>query len=614
MGPPKISYADLLIIGAGPAGLVAAYWASEYGLDARIIDDKPDRVTKGHADGITCRTMEMFDSFGIAGQVYEEAALDYQIRYWASSNYRLNAEGRLDRAQSINSQAAGICRFQQCLLSQGRIEELLEDRISRGKGRLRVDRDVETLSLTLHQRDDPDAGAETHPVQVTVRHRGRGGGGCMGGDDDHVEETIRAKCVIGADGAHSWTRRQLGLTMRGEQANHVWGVVDLVAVTDFPDIRQTCVVCSEHGNLHVVPRERGMVRLYVQLDDRVNLSAAAELRSEATLETIFATAGKALRPFSLECARLDWWSVYQVGQRIADRFSAGDCVFLVGDAIHTHSPKVGQGMNVSMQDSYNLGWKLSGVLKGQLQSHVLETYETERRPVAESLIAVDQETVAFYATRGENVATRDLQCFRERHYAFLSGVAIQYEGSALVYASSATELAKGIQLGRRMSSYRVINYADARPTELASKLASDGRWAVILFAGDLRQATQLKRLEETCAALLRSRLLRAQGSSKLVTITASPRDSLPLTGLPPLLYCGDGDNDRHGQENRNYEVVFSDEPDVYGAFTDVYAKCGVDREKGCLVVCRPDQHVGFIGALDDVPGLDAFFTGIFRDS
>ncbi|KAK8060691.1 FAD binding domain-containing protein [Apiospora saccharicola] len=611
MGPQKTSYADLLIIGAGPAGLVAAYWASEYGLDARVIDDKPDRVTKGHADGITCRTMEMFDSFGIAGQVYEEAALDYQIRYW-----RLNAVGRLDRAQSINSQAAGICRFQQCLLSQGRIEELLEDRISRGKGRLRVERDVETLRLTLHQRDDPDASAETHPVQVNVRH-GRSGGGCMGDgdDDDHVEETIRARYVIGADGAHSWTRRQLGLTMRGEQANHVWGVVDLVAVTDFPDIRQTCVVCSEHGNLHVVPRERGMVRLYVQLDDDgVNPSAAAELRSEATLETILATAGKALRPFLLECARLDWWSVYQVGQRIADRFSAGECVFLVGDAIHTHSPKVGQGMNVSMQDSYNLGWKLGGVLKGQLQSHVLETYETERRPVAESLIAVDQETVAFYAARGENVATRDLQCFRERHYAFLSGVAIQYEGSALVYAPSAIELATGIQLGRRMPSYRVINYADARPTELASKLASDRRWAVILFAGDLRQATQLKRLEEACAALLRSRLLRTRGSSKLVTITASPRDSLPLTGLPPLLYCRDGENDGHGQENRNYEVVFSDEPDVYGAFTDVYAKYGVDREKGCLVVCRPDQHVGFIGALEDVPGLDVFFTGIFRDS
>ena len=87
MGTQKISYVDLLIIGAGPAGLVAAYWASEYGLDARVIDDKPDRVTKGHADGITCRTMEIFDSFGIVGQVYEEAALDYQIRYWASCNY-----------------------------------------------------------------------------------------------------------------------------------------------------------------------------------------------------------------------------------------------------------------------------------------------------------------------------------------------------------------------------------------------------------------------------------------------------------------------------------------------------------------------------------------------
>lgn len=81
----SVSYTDLLIIGAGPAGLVAALWAAQYGVSTRILDDKAGRVTKGHADGITCRTMEVFESFGLAYEVLREAALDFQIRHWVRS-------------------------------------------------------------------------------------------------------------------------------------------------------------------------------------------------------------------------------------------------------------------------------------------------------------------------------------------------------------------------------------------------------------------------------------------------------------------------------------------------------------------------------------------------
>ncbi|KAI0482593.1 FAD binding domain-containing protein [Xylariaceae sp. FL0804] len=665
MAPAAITYEDLVIIGAGPAGLVAALWALQYGIKARVIEIKQERISTGHADGLTCRTLEILDSFGLARQIYHEAALDYQIRYW-----RPNAQGEIERAQSLNVQSAGVSRFQACLLSQARVEELLEEKLSQS-GLIRVERGVRPWNINIttttpaspggdddDDADDDDDQDASYPVSLDLHHAD------SSSDPETTAATtpfqsIRAKYVIAADGAHSWTRRALGLAMRGEQTQHVWGVVDLVpGRTDFPDVRQTCVVCSRRGNVHLVPRERGMVRLYVQLDDDKDEEAATTTnttttrgsRAAATLETVLAAARAALRPFRLESQRVDWFSVYRVGQRVADRFCVRDRVFLVGDAIHTHSPKVGQGMNVSMQDSYNLGWKICSVLRGRLPSSVLATYESERRPVAQSLIRADRETVAFYAARdgdGEGIATRDLQAFRARHYAFLSGVAVQCD---LVLGIDMAHPPKGMPLGQRMPSFRVIRHADARPVELAEALPSDGRWRLVVFAGDVRHAAQMQRIARLGEALAdasslsgssakmkttttttttgqqtqsrdddddhdddahRQRLVQGQGQGHAASslwILSSPRADTPLLSLPFAAY--------HAAEGEDgcvdYERVYTDEPDVYGVFTDAYARYGVDRERGCVVLCRPDQHVAFVGELEAMGKVTESLPGVFK--
>ncbi|KAL9023692.1 MAG: hypothetical protein Q9196_007040 [Gyalolechia fulgens] len=242
---------DLLIIGSGPAGLMAAAWASQYDVRARIIDDKPDRVQTGHADGLTCRTMEILDSFGLAAEIQKEASADIEMRSWGPGGFA----GEIERKGVVVSQKAGVSRFQQCLLNQGRLEELFQNLSERG-GKIKVERRVKTLQLSVNKREDGSIDNTAHPVLVTVQHgvdsnrphaadrirksRQLSPNESFSNLVEHAGqathnglETIRAKYVIGCDGAHSWTRAQLGTVMKGDTTDAVWGVMDIVPLTDF---------------------------------------------------------------------------------------------------------------------------------------------------------------------------------------------------------------------------------------------------------------------------------------------------------------------------------------------------------------------------------------------
>lgn len=346
-------------------------------------------------------------------------------------------------------QTPGVSNFQACLLGQGHLEELLENKIAENSARgggdtIAVERNVQTLQLIMRSNSTSQSsiGADksnhdvdtAYHVEVRIRHG-------MSGE----LEIVRAKYVIGADGAKSWTRRQLNIAMKGDRTDEPWGVIDILPLSNFPDIRQTCVVQSRRGSIHVVPREAKLVRLYVQLDE---VYSGVE-RSQITASMILSAARRIFHPFRLECSRVDWWSAYHVGQRLADTFSSAEMrVFLVGDAIHTHSPKIGQGMNVSMQDSYNLAWKICCVLKGYLPHRILASFEEERRPVAEQLLRADLVTVEFYKSRvgdGADTASQsDLQAFRNSLYAFISGVAVVYAPGYLVYKADSRGPSSGV--------------------------------------------------------------------------------------------------------------------------------------------------------------------------
>ena len=154
--------------------------------------------------------------------------------------------------------------------------------------------------------------------------------------------TVRARYVVGCDGARSATRAAIGRELVGDATDESWGVMDVLAVTDFPDIRVKCAINSaEHGNVLIIPREGGyLVRLYIELD------AVGELDNRSvTPERLAEVANRILHPYTIEIEDVGWWSVYEIGQRLCDRFddvrTAGGLprVFIAGDACHTPAPR-----------------------------------------------------------------------------------------------------------------------------------------------------------------------------------------------------------------------------------------------------------------------------------
>src|SRR6201996_7106919 len=182
--------------------------------------------------------------------------------------------------------------------------------------------------------------------------------------------------------------------MIGDSTDAVWGVLDVYPRTDFPDIRKKATLHSDAGNLLIIPREGDwLVRFYIQLPP-------GTVAKEVKMQDLHEAARKIFSQYTLEIADTYWWSAYSIGQRLADPFSTGDRrVFLFGDACHTHSPKAGQGMNVSLQDGYNMGWKLAAVLKGRAGPELLKTYNLEREKIATTLIDFDRELTKMFSLK-----------------------------------------------------------------------------------------------------------------------------------------------------------------------------------------------------------------------
>lgn len=361
-----------------------------------------------------------------------------------------------------------------------------------------------------------------------------------------------------------------------------------------------------------VPRENGLVRLYIQLKE-VNENQSVD-RASVTPDDLLRTAQRIITPYNLEYRYCDWWSLYQIGQRVAPKFEIGRRIFLAGDAVHNHSPKAGQGMNVSMQDTYNLCWKICSVLRGLAKPDILDTYQTERRKIALDLIRVDHEISRFYSVA--SASQSDFQRFREKFYDFLSGVAVTYDESCLssherTSSTAQDGVANNIFIGIRLASHQVLNQADAKPKQMAELLPSNGRWRVLVFAGDLRNPEQVSLINAIGDDLRKvvqayTPVDQAIGSViEVLTIHAAPRISFELLDLHEIYHPWD---DMRGWD---YGKVFVDDESHHEGFAKAYEKYGIDRGHGCFVVCRPDQHVGCKGGLRDMPRLlDDYFKEI----
>lgn len=286
--------------------------------------------------------------------------------------------------------------------------------------------------------------------------------------------------------------------MIGDSSDVVWGVMDVYPRTNFPDIRKKATLQSNSGSLLIIPREGGsMVRFYIELPQ-------GTVAKKVQLHDMHSVAKRIFHPYQMEIAETFWWSAYAIGQRQADFFSKDNRVFLTGDACHTHSPKAGQGMNTSLQDGYNIGWKLAQVLKGQSSPDLLETYVHERQKVAADLINFDRAFVRAFSSKAAK-ADGSTETFKEHFIKagqYTAGLTAKYRDSQITNAKDSTQtLATNLAVGMRFPSAQVVRFCDAKAMQLVKALPSDGRWRVIIFAGDSSEPANASRLEELGAYL-----------------------------------------------------------------------------------------------------------------
>ncbi len=321
--------------------------------------------------------------------------------------------------------------------------------------------------------------------------------------------------------------------------------------TDFPDIRNRTTIRSLNGTSETIPREGDLIRLYIQLPDieRDDMKERID-RTKITQEKLLESARKIFVPYKLDCLNIQWWTIYIIGQRYASNFVDKDeLVFIAGDACHTHSPKAGQGMNASMNDTHNLAWKLAMVIKGLAYRDILKTYEFERRNYAKQLIEFDRKFAKLFSdkhaqnTEEAGVTHEQFRDAFEIFGGFTSGIAIQYEPSLITVHSLENQmLAEGLTIGRSFPSQIVVRHADARPFHLHDQMPTDLRFRVLIFAGDCLLSSQLKKIEEAAAALetLAQRYTPSNGAYDdtidFITISSNPHAAYEKESLPLFLF------------------------------------------------------------------------------
>ena len=604
------SEVDVLIVGAGPAGLtLAAQLASCSDIKTCIIEASHERLSMGRADGIACRTMEMFNAFGFAEKVMREAYWVNEVAFWSPDD--INSK-EIKRNQKVIDTEIGLSEFPHVILSQARIHDFFLEIMEHSKTELAPSYDVSLKELKVNH-----LGSDKYPVTVKLQK--------AASNNEDIIQTMRCRYVVGCDGAHSTVRKKINRKLDGDSHNKSWGVMDILAVTNFPDIRLKSIIRStDDGNLLIIPREGGyMVRFYIELDALHFASSNQSKKIE--VDDLIEAAKRILNPYTLDVREIGWWSVYNIGQRLCQRFDDVDeedldkkfpHVFIVGDACHTHSPKAGQGMNVSMSDSFNLGWKLIAVLRGQAAPHLLQTYSAERQAVAKELIDFDREFSQLFNTKkstnnNSSPAVKAdnperLQSYFVKHARYTAGVEIQYAPSMVSASPKYQKLAAGYLIGTRFHSAPVIRIADTKQIQLGHIIKADFRWRIFIFSA--REIKKTIALGEFLSASATSPIVQMAKPNMDIdsvidtrVVFQEPEDTCLFEQMPQVFFPNKG---VHGL--RDYEKIFCSDN---AQNRDIFDLRKIHRGHGCMVIVRPDQYIANVLPLDATSDISDFFAG-----
>jgi 2-polyprenyl-6-methoxyphenol hydroxylase-like FAD-dependent oxidoreductase len=337
---------DVLIVGAGPSGLVLALWLNKLGINVRIIDKATGPGTTSRALVVHARTLELYRQLDLADAVVARGYRADVLNMWAGGKRRARVE--------IGAIGKGMTPFPWLeVFPQDEHEKLLVERLAAAG--VAVERNSELLDFT------------DHGTHVTARFRNAQG----------IEDSCEALFIAGCDGARSRVRQKI--------------------IGDFPGgtYRQIFYVADVHGSgpvmngeVHVDIDEADFLLVFgMERGERVRLVGVVSDERAVHPETLTFddVAQKVIRNLQLKINKVDWFSTYHVHHRVATQFRKGRA-FLVGDAGHIHSPVGGQGMNTGIGDAINLAWKLAAVVQGKAGDKLLDSYEVERIGFARRLV------------------------------------------------------------------------------------------------------------------------------------------------------------------------------------------------------------------------------------
>jgi len=558
---------DVIICGGGPVGLLLAYQLARLGISALTIEqfDKTQQDMYGRASTLYPRTIEMLDQLDLLDEM-AQVGLIGRASVTYKDGQRIQDRG-WDFLHTLSDTYLAYCLN----IRQKYSENIFRTALEQHGGRVNAGWTLKNFVLN-NDTDDYKVSAEII-------------------DQSGTTVAVKSKYIIGADGGKSSVRQIAGIPFIGEKSAFQWVRIDAVINTDMPQSRVGfgAIESATHGNVLWVALDHGRSRIGFALP-----KALREQYGESiTEEIVKQEAAKAMAPFKIEFVSVDWWTLYSIGQRVADTFQHQDRIILAGDAAHTHSSGAAQGMNTGVHDAVNLAWKLGGVLKGWYKSEVLKTYSPERRAVAQHLIELDktistlisgQIPESYTGNVHDGDANSILLDVINSSAQFTVGLGIAYEPDK--FLNKAAGFAS-VRAGRRAPDVLVQKPGSRLSTRLYELTKNNGKFWIVVFAGEpLRTATNLK--------ALRTYLDSADSFTKRLTNAFDFLTIIAGTGLQPDETLS---VERFGRAC--YDVDHS-----------AYTRYGISTAEGAIVVLRPDGILAFAAGLDQGADIGTHFDAI----
>ncbi|WP_419420172.1 FAD-binding protein [Legionella sp. D16C41] len=372
--------ADILIVGAGPVGLMCAYLGQLCGLRTMIVDKNEGPLEVGRADALNARTLQLLEIINLFAELYPLGKTCNTSSVWAGGKF-------ISRQSSWWEELEGCLHKHFLMLGQSYIEQMLNKKIREFGRPVKRLTAIENIELN--------------------------NGGCLTTLTNG--ERIQSSYVIGADGAQSFVRNHFKIPFEIIRPQIIWAVIDGIIDTDFPKVPEIIVFQTDSSDVAWIPREGEIDRFYVRMDIK-----------EFTLEEAVNKINRAIQPHVLSFKKIIWFSQFSVKESVAEKFFTNDRIFLAGDACHIHSVNGGQGLNTGLADAFNLMWKLNMVINFNMPTKLLQSYESERRAVAQSVIDTSGELVRSTKYSQNGTHAEDYVKIIQRRAGYITGMGIRY--------------------------------------------------------------------------------------------------------------------------------------------------------------------------------------------